>query len=59
MRTQRNLSQREEQEDAMVRDVNETDVSHMPDREFKAMIIKILTGPEKRGEASVRSLTQR
>ena len=34
----------------MARDLSETDVSNMPDREFKAMIIRILTGLEKRVE---------
>ena len=31
----------------MARDPLETDISNMPDGEFKATIIRILTGPEK------------
>ena len=34
----------------MARDVSRTDISNMPDGEFKAMIIKIFTGLEKRIE---------
>ena len=34
----------------MARDLIETDISHMPDRKFKATIIRILTGFEKRIE---------
>ena len=33
-----------------VRDLSETDLSNMSDREFKAMIIRILNGLEKRVE---------
>ena len=33
---------------AMARDLRETDISNIPDGEFKATIIRILTGPEKR-----------
>ena len=34
----------------MPRYLNETDISNMPDREFKGMIIRTLTGLEKRVE---------
>ena len=34
-------------------------ISNMPDREFKVMVIKILTKLEKRVEISVRPLTDR
>ena len=44
-----------EQDKALARDLSETGISNMPDREFKAAITKILTGFEKR----VRTLTQR
>ena len=50
MRRQRNLSQMKEQDKAMARDLNETNISNMLDREFKAMIIRILTALEKRME---------
>ena len=48
-----------EQDKATARDLTETDISNMPDREFKTMIIEILTGLEKEGRTSVRPLTQR
>ena len=47
MRRQRNLSQMKEQDKAMARHVSETDVSNMPDSEFKVMIKRILTRDEK------------
>jgi len=50
MRRQRNLSQTKEQNKAMVRDPSKTDISNMPDGEFKVMIIRMLTGLEKRVE---------
>ena len=39
-----------EQDKAMDRDLNKTDISNMPDREFKAVIIRIFSGLEKRVE---------
>ena len=36
-----------EQDRAMARDLSKTDVSNMPDRKFKAMIIRMHTGLEK------------
>lgn len=50
MRGQRSLFQMKEQNKAMGRDLSKTDVSNMPDVEFKVMIIRVLTGLEKRGE---------
>ena len=38
-----------EQDKAMARDLNETDISNMPDGVLKAMIIRIITGLEKSG----------
>ena len=32
-----------EQDEAMARDQSETDISNMPDKEFKVIIIKIFT----------------
>jgi len=49
-RRQRNVSQMKEQSQTMARDQSKTDISNMPDTEFKAMIIKILTELEKRVE---------
>ena len=37
-----------EQDKAVARDLGETDTNNIPDREFKAMIIWILTGFERR-----------
>ena len=45
---QRNLSQMKEQDKATTRDLSKIDTSNMPDGEFKATIIRILTGLEKR-----------
>ena len=39
-----------EQKEATVRDLSETDISNIPDREFKTLSIWILTGLEKRLE---------
>lgn len=38
------------QDETTARDLNKTDISYMPDRESKVIIIKILTGYEKRME---------
>ena len=38
MRRQKNLSQIKEQDKTMARDLSETYMSNMPDREFKATI---------------------
>ena len=38
-----------EQDKITAREQNETEISNMPDREFKAMVIKIFTGLEKSG----------
>ena len=46
-----------EQDKAKGRDLNEIDRSNMPDGEFKAMILRILTGVEKRIEDINESLT--
>ena len=48
----KNLSQMKEQDKTIARDLSETDISNMPDREVKGMIIMILTGLEKRGKTS-------
>ena len=39
-----------EQDKAMARDVSEIKISNMPERQFKATIIRILTGLKKRIE---------
>ena len=48
MRTHRNTSQIKKQDKTRARDISKTDISNIPDREFKVMVIKILTGLEKR-----------
>ena len=55
MRRQRNMFQMKEQDKTIAKDLSETDKSNIPDREFnafffKVMIIKILTGFEKKVE---------
>ena len=44
------------QDNTTTRDLSETDLSYMPDKEFKVMIIKILTGLEKRVEDISKTL---
>ena len=39
-----------EQDKTAARDQRKMDINNMPDRGFKAMVIKILTGLEKRVE---------
>ena len=47
MQRLKNSSQQKEQEKAMARDLIKTDVSNMPDPEFKRIIIRILVGLRK------------
>jgi len=49
-RRNRNLSQIKEENKATTRDLSKTDISNIPDKEFKVMILRILTGLEKRVE---------
>ena len=46
-----------EQDKVTARDLGKTDISSMPDGEFKATIIRILAGLEKRMEFFRESLT--
>ena len=48
MPRQRNLSQMKEQNKAMVRDLIKTNIRNIPDGEFKATVIRTLTGKNKR-----------
>ena len=50
MERQRNIFQMKEQDQTTARDQNKVDVSNMPDREFKVMIIKIVSRLEKKVE---------
>ena len=56
MRRKKVLSQMKEQHKAMVSYLSETDISNMPERRYKAMILRILTGLEKRVEDVSESL---
>ena len=47
----------EEQDKVMARDLSKTDISGMPDGEFKATIIRILAGLKKRIEDIRETLT--
>ena len=42
------MSQMKEQDKITTKELNETEINNMPDREFKVMVIKVLTGLEKR-----------
>ena len=57
MLRQWDLSQMKEQDKAIARDLSKIDISNMFDREFKATIIRILTGLEKRMEGIRKTLT--
>ena len=57
MLRQWDLSQMKEQDKAIARDLSKIDISNMLDREFKATIIRILTGLEKRMEGIRKTLT--
>lgn len=43
----------------MARDLSKTDITNMTNREFKAMIPRILSGLEKRVEDMSETFTQR
>ena len=47
MDTQRRLSTMKDLLKATVRDLSQRDINNIPDTEFKAMIIRILTGVAK------------
>lgn len=53
---QRNLSQMKEQDKATARDLSQTDIRNIPDREFKAMIMRVLTRLKKRVEDMSKTL---
>lgn len=42
MRRQRNMYQIKEQDKITEKELNQTDISKMPDKKFKTMVIKIL-----------------
>ena len=44
------MSQVKEQDKITIRNLSKTEMSNMPDREFKVMFIKIYTGFQKRVE---------
>ena len=44
------MSQMKEQDKITARDLNEMEMSNMPDREFQVIVIKKLSGLEKRVE---------
>ena len=50
MRTERNISQMKKQDKITAKYLSEMEISHMPEREVKVMIINILTGLKKRVE---------
>ena len=50
------MSQVKEQDKIVARELNETEVSNMPDTELKVMVIKILARLEKDWRTSARPL---
>ena len=48
-----------EKDKATARDLSKTDISNTPDREFKAKVMRILTGLEERREDIRDNLPQR
>lgn len=50
------MSQMKEQDKITGRDLSKTDVSNMPERAFKVIVIKILTGLQKRVEVISETL---
>lgn len=59
MRTQRNIFQMKEQDKITASELNKMEVNNMPEKEFKVMAIKILTGLEKEWRTSLRPSTKR
>ena len=53
MKRQKNMSQMKEWDKITERDLNKTKINNIPDREFKVMVLKILTGL-KEWKTSVR-----
>lgn len=54
---ERNTFQTKEQDKSSGKDLNETEISNQPDKEFKVMIIKIPTGLEREWMYSVKVRT--
>ena len=50
MRRQRKMSKMKDKDKITAIELNETEINNMPDTDFKVMVIKILTGLEKRLE---------
>ncbi|VFV26099.1 Hypothetical predicted protein [Lynx pardinus] len=48
MRRQRNIFQMKEQDKTSEKELNETEISNRPDKEFKVMVIKMLTKLRRR-----------
>ena len=54
MRTQRQMLQMKEQDKISSKDLNEMEVSNLPDKEFKVMAIKVVT---KLGKLNVHRIS--
>ena len=59
MKRERNCSQLKEQEKTPEKPHNEREISNLPDKEFKASIIKMLTELGKRTDAHTLTRTQK
>lgn len=51
MRTLRNMFQMREQEEKPEKDLKDIEISNLPDKEFKIMVIKMLTDLRRRMNA--------
>ena len=49
MGRQRNIFQRKKQDKTSEKDPSEIEISNLPDKEFKVMVIKMLTKKKKNG----------
>ena len=58
MEKHRNMLQKKKQEETSEKDQNKTEASNISDKEFKEMIIEILTGLEKRVEVLTKNLQE-
>ena len=56
MKKHRDMSQVKEEDKIIARDLSKMEISNMPDREFKVMIIKVLTRLRKEWKTLMRPL---
>lgn len=59
MGRQRNIFQRKKQDKTSEKDPSEIEISNLPDKEFKVMVIKMLTKTREEWMNTVRTVRQR